>query len=433
MMSLKTVQSDLQKNLVVYFASAKRSTNNPQFLVLVYLLLAGLLIRLIFATFPGFHVDTDTFFAWSIRVVDVGFSQFYSKDTWTNYTPGMIYVFYVLGLLKSLFSISSDYFYLVLKLPSIFADLVLSYFIYKVLLKTVSKKLALYGLAFCLFNPVLIFNASIWGAFDGLLTLFSFLSIYYLAEKKLILSSVFFGIALLIKPQAAAIAPVFAFWVLKNFSIKNILQLSIPALITVVLLSVPYFPRDPIFGFFNLFIQMAQDYTSNSLFAYNLWGIFGFWIDDSQKLGFLSYRVWGLLAMAVFWIYFFIIFFKKKLVDIYLLSTLAFLAFFFLPTRVHERYLFSAIPLLILISLQLKSRLLVISTILLSLLHLINLYYVYIYYNEIYLKLPKTLYIGGFYEGLESNAKLLSAISTIIFAIIIITISKYVIKKKHDH
>lgn len=415
-MTFLKIASNLEKNLVIF-----------------YLLIAGFLIRLIFATLPSFHVDTDTFFAWSVRVVEVGFAQFYSKDTWTNYTPGMIYVFYVLGLIKKLFSISSDNFYLILRIPSFFADLFLSWFLYKQLLKSVSKKLAIYGLAFVLFNPVLIFNASIWGAYDGLLTLFLFLSVYHLAQKKLILSSIFFGIALLIKPQAIAIAPVFLLWVLKNFSLKNILQLSIPALITVVLLSIPYFPKDPIFGFFNLFSQMAQDYKGNSLFAYNFWGIFGFWIDDAARLGFLSYRTWGVLILAIFWIYFFVLFFKKKMLDIFTLSTLAFLAFFFLPTRVHERYLFSAIPFLILISLQLKSRILIVATIFLSLIHVINLYYVYVYYNEVYLKLPKTLYIEGFYEGLETNAKLLSVISTIIFVIIVIAISRQVISDKYDY
>jgi len=63
-------------------------------------------------------------------------------------------------------------------------------------------------------------------------------------------------------------------------------------------------------------------------------------------------------------------------------------------------------------------------------LHTINLYYVYVYYNEIYLKLPKTLYIPGVYEWLENEGKLLSAISTVIFAIIIVGISKKVTSDK---
>jgi len=415
-MYLKTITSNLHKNLVIY-----------------YLILAGFLIRLIFASFPGFHVDTDTFFAWSVRAFDLGLANFYSKDVWTNYTPGMIYLFYILGAIRELFSISDQYFYFVLKIPSILSDLVLSYLIYSVLQRIVSKRLALYGLAFCLFNPVLIFNASIWGAYDGFMTLFLFLSVYYLAHKKLLLASLFFGISILVKPQAIAIAPVFGLWLLKNFSINNAVKLSLPGFLAIIFLSVPFFPSDPFLGFFNLFVQMAQDYKGNSLFAYNLWGIFGFWIDDGVSLGFLSYRVWGLLLMTAFWVYFFVLFWKKKTIDVFILATLGFLAFFFLPTRVHERYLFSAIPFLILVSIYLKNRVLVISTVLLSLLHTVNLYYVYIYYNEFYLKLPKTLYIPGFYEGLESYGKILSGISTLIFAIIIITISRIVIKRKHEH
>lgn len=410
------IASNIRKNLVVY-----------------YLLLAGFLIRLIFASFPGFHVDTDTFFAWSVRAFDLGLANFYSKDVWTNYTPGMIYLFYILGFIRSLFSISDQNFYFVLKLPSIIADLILSYYIYKVLLKTVHKRLALYGLAFCLFNPVLIFNSAIWGAFDGFMTLFLFISVYYLAQRKLILSSIFFGISLLIKPQAVAIAPVFAFWLFRNFSLKRLLKLSLPGFLIIILLSIPYFPNDPIFGFFNLFKQMADDYKGNSMFAYNLWGIFGFWIDDGTLLGFLSYRNWGILLFGLFWLYCLAIFLRKKNFDVFLLSTLGFLAFFFLPTRVHERYLFSAIPFLILIAIHFKSRTLIIATVFLSLLHVLNLYYVYVYYNEIYLKLPRTLYLSGFYESLEINAKILSALSTLIFGIIVFIILRFVSKIKHHH
>lgn len=419
MISLKKIQLNLQKNLVVY-----------------YLILAGFLIRLIFASFPGFHVDTDTFFAWSVRAFDLGLPNFYSKDVWTNYTPGMIYLFYLLGAIRELFSISDQYFYFVLKLPSIISDLGLSYLVYLILRKAVSKKMALYGLTFCLFNPVLIFNASIWGAFDAFMTLFLFLSVYYLAQRKLILSSIFFGISILVKPQAIAIGPVFLFWLIYTFSqktiVNNFLKLSLPGILTVFVLSLPFFPSDPLFGFLNLFIQMAQDYKGNSMFAYNLWGVFGFWIDDSTLLGPLSYRTWGIILMAVFWIYFFVLFYKKRISDVYTLATLGFLAFFFLPTRVHERYLFSAIPFLILISVYLKNRILIYSTILLSLLHTINLYYVYIYYNEFYLKLPKVLYIPGFYESLESYGKILSAFSTLIFIAIIITISRLAMKVTSD-
>lgn len=401
-------------------------------LILYYLLLSGLLIRLIFADFPSFHVDADTNFAWAIRVVEVGFGNFYSKDIWTNYTPGMIYVFYLLGLLKNIFSLDNNQFYFILKIPSILADLTLSTFVFRQLFYITSRKLAFLGLIFCLYNPVFIFNSSIWGAFDAPLTLFTFLSIYYLAKKQLVISSVFFAIALLVKPQAVATIPVFGLFILKNFSIPNIVKLFMPSLLTVIILSLPFFPQDPIFGFFNLFLKMAGDYKGNSLFAYNVWGIFGFWIDDATNLGFLPYRVWGLTLYSLFWFFTYLLFFKRKF-DAFTLSTLAFLAFFFLPTRVHERYLFSAIPFLILVSQQFKSRMLIIATIILSFLHAANLYFVYVYYNEFYLKLPKVLYIPNFYEFLETQGKVMSIISTLLFLLITITISKIVITRKHGH
>ena len=133
--------------------------------------------------------------------------------------------------------------------------------------------------------------------------------------------------------------------------------------------------------------------------------------------------------MSVFWLYFYLLFFKRKF-DAFTLSTLAFLAFFFLPTRVHERYLFSAIPFLILVALKFKSTILVLASVVLSFLHLLNLYYVYVYYNEFYLKLPRVLYITGFYEFLETQAKLLSVISTLLFLLITITISRKVTSEK---
>lgn len=408
------VVNNIQKNLVLY-----------------YLLLSGLLVRLILANFPGFFVDTNTFFAWSLRVLETGFANFYSQDVWTSYTPGMIYLFYFLGILKTIFSLDSEQFYFLLKIPSILSDLVLSYLVYKQLLKTSGKNNAFLGLLFCLFNPVLIFNASIWGAFDGFMTLLLFLSIYYLNQRKLISSSIYFGLSILIKPQAIALIPVFGLFLLKNFSAKNILKLGLPALAIIIILSIPYFPNNPVFGIFDLVAKMSQDYKGNSLYAYNVWGSFGFWIDDSTILGFLPYRIWGILLFAVFWLYFYISFFKRK-TDVYLLSALAFLFFFFLPTRVHERYLFSAFPFLILVSLQYKSKILLIFTALLSFMHLTNLYFVYVYYNEFYLHNPKLLYIPFFYEFLEKEGKFMSIISTLLFVLITITISRLILHKKHE-
>jgi len=63
------------------------------------------------------------------------------------------------------------------------------------------------------------------------------------------------------------------------------------------------------------------------------------------------------------------------------MSALATLGFYFLPTRVHERYLYPSLIFLILAAIEQKSSKIIIFQILLSLVHFLNLYYVYIYYN----------------------------------------------------
>ena len=176
---------------------------------------------------------------------------------------------------------------------------------------------------------------------------------------------------------------------------------------------------------------MVSDYSFTSLFASNLWGAVGFWIPDNTLWNGLSYQIWGYILLASYWLIIGYYYFKKKL-SIYTLATLATLGFFFLPTRVHERYLYPAIVFLILITAYLRSRLLLILAGILSLLHLLNLYYVYVYYNELYLKLPKILYNPIIYNFLDANGKGFSLISTIIFILISASIIRYYVVSKED-
>lgn len=390
--------------------------------ILIILILEGLFFRLILIQIPGFHFDVITWFAWADRLNQLGFANFYSDQIWTNYTPGYLYILYILGWIKHLLNLSDTLFYLILKLPSIVSEIILAIFIYQI----ISKKSVLWGRVaaiLVLFNPAFIFNSSIWGQIDGLLSLFMLLSIYFLNQKRLIASSVFLGLSLLIKPQAIAIFPIFVFFIFHNLAFKNLVKLVLPFIFVVFLLSLPFFISQPILGFYQLFSKMISDYSHTSLFAYNFWGIVGFWISDSLTWGNLSYQNIGFILFAIYWIIICYLYLKKKL-SLYTLAALSLLGFYFLPTRVHERYLYPAIVFLSLTASIFKSRLLIFLTMVLSFFHLMNLYYVYVYYNEFYLKLPKLLYNPILYNFLDGNAKLLSLTSTIIFILIILVIIK---------
>lgn len=397
---------------------------------LIILILSGLLIRLLLCFLPGFKIDTDAWFAWAVRLQQVGFAKFYSDQVFTVFAPGYLYILSFLGFLKSFFDIDSNLFYNVVKLPNIISEIFLAILAYK-LLQQNSPKIARLTAAAIIFNPGFIFNSSIWGQTDSALALFLFLTIYLLKIQRLILSSVFLGLAFLIKPQAIAIFPAFALQTLKYFNFSKILKLSLPAILTVFLLSIPFFPQNPILGLIHFIENSINEYNATSLFAYNFWGIFGFWVNDNQKFGPLSFQYWGYILFFGYWLIIFY-FYSQKRLSLLSLATLATLSFYFLPTRVHERYLYSGLLFLILLSAHTKNKLLIYTTIVLNIIYFINLYYVYIYYNHFYFKMPSVLFWEAGYNLLEGNGKILSFISTVCFVIVTWLILKTDQNKTND-
>ena len=390
------------------------------------ILFLGLAIRLSLAFLPGFYIDTNVWYAWALRLNESTFNNFYSPTVWTNYTPGYLYILSFLGAIRNLFNLDNNSFYYLLKLPAILAEVILTFVIYKVTLPK-SKKLSKLLAIFIIFNPALIFNSSIWGQIDGILTLALFSSIYLLTINKLIWSSALFGLAILLKPQALALTPVFLLFLINRFSLKSILQLIVPTTLILFLLFLPFFITNPIFGPLQLLSKMVDDYPLNSLFAYNFWGILGFWINDGTFWQNLTYRDWGLILVSFYWLLITFFYIKGK-INLLNLATLALLSFFFLPTRVHERYLYPALLFLTVSAWYFKSRLLIILTFILSLIHLLNLYFVYVYYNEIFLNRPYTLYWEPLYNLLAKGGKFFSCFSTAIF----VFLSYLILKLNHD-
>lgn len=390
----------------------------------IIILFSGLIIRLILAFLPGFKIDMGDWYAWALRLSNFKFESFYSKDVFTDYTPGYLYILSFLGFLKNFLSITDGAFNYLLKIPAIIAELIIGILIYHQRGKIISDKFALVVSAFIILNPALIFNSSIWGQVDSILTLFMLLAIIFLSRGKFILSSFFFGIALIIKPQAVALIPLYALFLARNLNIKNIIKIIIPSLLIIFLLSLPFFPNQTLINLAGHILSTANQYFYTSLNAYNFWGIIGFWINDGLSWNSISYQVWGYIMLAVYWIIIAFFYIHKK-ISLAAVSTLAALGFFFLPTRVHERYLYPAIIFLILLLTKVKSRLIFALIAILSLFHLLNLYYVYVYYNELYFGMNKILYNSFLYTLVAGASKILSLASIILFVLISIFILKY--------
>lgn len=388
----------------------------------------GLACRFLVMGLTPFKVDMDAWVAWAYRLAEFGPWQFYSPTIWTNYTPGFLYPLWFIGSVNQIFDLPIIWLSQIIKIPAIFSDLLLASFIYFLTFKN-QPKISLILAGLIALNPFVIFNSTIWGQIDSFLTLAMFISIYYLNKQNYLYSSIAYAIALLIKPQAIAIAPIYLLFIAqhlitrKQIQLNNIAKLFFPGFLTLLLLSWPFFITNPFLGLISLIKTMSEDYSYNSLFAYNFWGIFGFWKSDAQLWGPLSWHHWSILMFAGFWIAISYFYFRHKL-KLFTVATLACLAFYFLPTRVHDRYLFPALIFLVFAIAETKSYRLIWLFIPLSLFHTLNLYQVYVYYNEFYYSLPRQLYLPFIFDTLQQSAHLISLASTVIFIAVSILLFK---------
>jgi dolichyl-phosphate-mannose-protein mannosyltransferase len=375
-------------------------------LILFSLIGLGFLIRILLSFFKGFRVDISAWYSWAERLTDLDFAQFYNPNIWTHYTPGYLYILWFLGFFKNIFNIISPILLLQLfKLPNILADIFTAVLIYKIIKNTKAKKKklnkyivkkkdkwALVAFGLYLFNPALVFNSSVWGQADSFLSFLIVLAVWLLINKnKIIASSLVYSFSFLVKPQALFTLPLIGLYFLKIKKFFKGLNYLFLALLFALFLSLPFFPQDPFFGLFKLIIQMGRDYTYTSLNAFNLWGLLTGWQQDSGLFLNLSYNIWGLVIFLLWQgILSFVLFKKKAGKKFYYLAGALFLfSFFLFPTRIHERYLLSSLPFLLIAAGLYRSVFLIFNFIILSFIHFVNIFMVYNYYYPDFLKITK--------------------------------------------
>lgn len=375
-----------------------------------------IVIRLILMLTPSLKIDMGVWQAWTARLVEVGPAQFYSPDYFADYFPGYLYILWAVGFIfqqLTSFNFFSKEFELVLKFITNIFDILTALFIFKIVNKY-QKKLASFAACVYLANPVIIFNSSIWGQVDGIFTFFLVLSAYNLIElKRGVKWSFAAACSILIKPQSLAILPAVLLYLIKNFKRKSVVLYVLILAVLVITASIPFFAADPLFGLFKLFGKTAAGYTYTSLNAFNFWSIIGFWKQDNIKW-LISYQSWGIILYFIFlFIAIFPIIKKVRLKEgsMYLIIALSFLIFFLFPTRVHERYLFPFFAFFTVAIFIFKSLKLFVVYAILSLIHLINLWFVYFYYNSIYNN-PK--FSGSFIFDLITNSYFYLSVITLI-------------------
>ena len=386
---------------------------------ILVLLALGLIFRLIIAYLlpeSGFKNDVGSFKFWANELADNGLYGFHSRGFFADYTPGYLYVLWLVGGLGNLVGGVGD----LIKIPPILGDLALGYLVWSMTRELGgSERAARLGAAIVIINPITWFDSVVWGQVDSVGVVVLLLALRELWRDRSERAAVLAMIAALIKPQLGIIIPIVAvvvirraFWPRGGYGAEDppdarstttgwerrtrgpvrVVTTGVAGLLTAILLSLPFGLSLP--GLVAQVFKTAGGYPYLSVNAFNPWALVGQaradggvdsiaanrqWVCDSTIVASppTEFRIgpWvipelsspgidadicpdglmigalpaalvgaGLFLLAAALALWLVARRPDRLTMLIGLTVLA-LAFFVLPTRVHERYLFPFVAL----------------------------------------------------------------------------------------
>ena len=355
--------------------------------ILVVLAL-GLAFRLILAYLlpgSGFEADLNAFRFWASNLAAEGPFGFYDRPFFHDYTPGYLYVLWLVGMVGGWLGGIGD----LIKIPATLADLALGWLVWSMALELgVGRRAALVGAAIVVINPVTWFDSVVWGQVDSVGVVFLLLALRELWRDRPERSAFLAVVAAIIKPQLGILVPIVAAvtirralwpegghgdegppaagrrrtttrWEARTRGPIRIVTTGVVGFVTAIALSAPF--GLSIVGLIEQIGTAAAGYPYLTVNAYNPWALLelggnglaanGLWVRDvagpgageaaAFQFGPLPAVVVGtaLLLLAVVAVTLAVARRPDRRTILVGLIVLAFV-FFVVPTRVHERYLF---------------------------------------------------------------------------------------------
>lgn len=342
-----------------YFWSYKKLkiTHANTKILIFSLLCIGLFLRISLSSImEGYSGDISLFRSWASSAAN-SLSQFYVNSKSADYPPLYVYVLFLVGKLASITSIT-PYYTLLLKLPSILADMVTAYMIYKLAKKYFSLEMGIFLSAFYIFNPAIFINSSLWGQVDSFFTLILVLSLFFLSEKKLLLSSIFFTALVLMKPQGIIFFPVLLFELIAGKNLKSLIKCAVSCIVTSLIIILPFSFNQNALWIFKLYKNTISEYPYASVNAFNFFNLLGGNYKESSAAFFIfSYKIWGMIAIIAVTAFSWYVYIKSKnKIFAFSCALVQISGVFTFSTGMHERYLFPAAALSILSFIYLKDK-----------------------------------------------------------------------------
>ena len=191
--------------------SPPRSTGTQGAVGAVLIVLAlGLALRFILLYLlpgSGFEADLVSFRFWADDLARNGLSGFYQRDFFHDYTPGYMYVLWLVGTVGRAAGGIGD----LIEVPPILADLGLGYLVWSMIRELGGReRLALVGAGVVMLNPVFWFDNVVWGQVDSVGVLFLLLGVRSLWRDQPERAAIFTVIAAIVKPQLGILVPIVA-------------------------------------------------------------------------------------------------------------------------------------------------------------------------------------------------------------------------------
>jgi len=342
---------------------------------LIFTLLAvGLFLRVAASTLMDGHNDVNLFENWA-SVAANGLSQFYSNARQADYPPLYMYILALIGKFATLPAFNS-YYVLMLKIPSIIADIVTSYFIYKLGRKHFSSVISIFISAFYIFNPAIFIDSVFWGQVDSFFTLLIVFAVFLLSEKKIAFASTMFAIAVLMKPQGIIFLPILFFVLVRERKLKNFIYAAVSAMVTALIIIIPFSlnQQSPLW-IFKLYSNTISEYPYASVNAFNFFSLIGAnYKNNTTTLFIFNYHTWGMIFIVAITLFSWFTYIKSNnRAFVPAIALLQIAGVFTFSAGMHERYLFPAVALAILAFIYLKDRRFIILAIGFSLTNYINI------------------------------------------------------------
>ena len=287
----------------------------------------------------------------------------------------------MLWLLGGLFD--GDLLRLAVKAITIPADIGIALLAAWVVWRTAGRTAGIAAAAIWSLQPGAIFAGPYWGQVDAVGTLPLFGSLVAAGSRRWWLAGALGALAALVKPQFGigllVIAAAAAFEFIREARWRPVAEAVAAAAATAYVICVPFWGLDPthiVAEFVRLVRSASETYPYTSLYAFNGWSVFfDFWKPDTDLVfwgGVLLVAGLVLSVVPLWW--------RRDTAMLLACAVVAGLAFYFLPTRAHERYLFPVFALALPLAVA-RWRVLV-PYVVLALAFALSLYYAFTRYQQ---------------------------------------------------